>query len=148
MTEREQKAIKWIKNVRDDAVVTLDHIVKNEPNVRPTLYAGRKEKAEVILNAFEELERYRALGTVEDIKKIIAFLSLDGEKISRVLQIKQTNADRIRSMSDEELAEFIVGLNDCCLAGMGLCDCSEELPHCSEICASKTKKWLQSEMEG
>lgn len=30
-------------------------------------------------NALEELQQYRALGTVEDIKKIINFLSLDGE---------------------------------------------------------------------
>ena len=58
-----------------------------------------------------------------------------------------TNADRIRSMSDEELAEFIVGLNDHCLAGIGLCDCSKENKHCSEICESKTRKWLQSEVE-
>lgn len=69
MTDQEAKAIKWMKNIRDDAVVTLDHIEKNEPNVSPMLYAGRKEKSEVILNAFEELERYRALGTVEEIKK-------------------------------------------------------------------------------
>lgn len=53
MTEREQKAIKWIKNIRDDAVVTLDHIAKNEPNVSPILYAGRKEKAETIIQAFD-----------------------------------------------------------------------------------------------
>ena len=39
MTEQEQKAIKWMKNVRDDAVVTLDHIAKEEPNVSPMLYA-------------------------------------------------------------------------------------------------------------
>ena len=32
---------------------------------------------------------------------------------------RMTQADRIRSMSDEELAEFIVGLNDHCLAGVG-----------------------------
>lgn len=36
----------------------------------------------------------------------------------------QTNADRIRSMSDEELAEFIKGLSEHCLAGIGACDCS------------------------
>ena len=66
MTEQEQKAIKWMKNVRDNAVVTLDHIAKEEPNVSPMLYAGRKEKAEIIINGFEELEQYRAIGTVEE----------------------------------------------------------------------------------
>lgn len=69
MTEQEARAIRWMKSVRDDAVVTLDHIAKNEPNVSPRLYAGRKEKAEVILNAFEELEQYRALGTVEELRE-------------------------------------------------------------------------------
>ena len=71
MTEQEQKAIKWMKNVRDGAVVTLDHIAKEEPNVSPMLYAGRKEKAETIINGFEELEKYRAIGTVEECKNSV-----------------------------------------------------------------------------
>lgn len=57
-----------------------------------------------------------------------------------------TNADRIRSMSDEELVEFIVGLNDHCLAGIGLCDCSEA-KHCSDICENKTRKWLHTKVK-
>ena len=69
MTENEVKAIRWMKCVKDDAVVTLDHIAKNEPNVRPTLYAGRKEKAETIINGFDELEQYRAIGTVEECRE-------------------------------------------------------------------------------
>ena len=60
----------------------------------------------------------------------------------------QTNADRIQSMSIEELAEFIVGLNDHCLAGIGLCDCSKEKETtCEKICMRKTREWLQSEVE-
>ena len=39
MTEQEQKAIKWMQNVS------------------PMFYAGRKEKAETIINGFEELEQ-------------------------------------------------------------------------------------------
>jgi hypothetical protein len=70
MNEQETKAIKWIKNVRDDAVVTLDHIAKNEPNVSPMLYAGRKEKAEVIIAGFKELDQYRALGTVKELQEV------------------------------------------------------------------------------
>lgn len=70
MTENEIKAIKWIKNVRDDAVITLDHIQKNEPNVSPMLYAGRKKKAETIIEMCEELEQYRAIGTVEELKSM------------------------------------------------------------------------------
>lgn len=58
----------------------------------------------------------------------------------------KTNADHIRSMSDEELVKFIVGLNDHCLAGIGLCDCSGKR-YCSDICENKTRKWLQSEVK-
>lgn len=69
MTENEEQAVKWMKSVRGDAVVTLDYIAKNEPNVSPMLYAGRKEKAGVIIKGFEELERYRAIGTVEECRE-------------------------------------------------------------------------------
>lgn len=69
MTENEAKSIKWMKCVRDDAVVTLDNIAKNEPNVSPMLYAGRKEKAETIIKGFEELEQYRTIGTVEECRE-------------------------------------------------------------------------------
>lgn len=69
MTENEEQAVKWMKSVRDDAVAILDYIAKNEPNVSPMLYAGRKEKAGVIIKGFEELERYRAIGTVEECRE-------------------------------------------------------------------------------
>ena len=39
---------------------------------------------------------------------------------------RMTQAERIRSMSDEELAEFIRELNECCLAGAGMVDCSNK----------------------
>lgn len=54
MTENEAKAVRWIKNIRDDAVETLDLV-----------YPGRKEKTETIIDVFEELEQYRAIGTIE-----------------------------------------------------------------------------------
>ena len=58
-----------------------------------------------------------------------------------------TNADKIRNMSDEELADLIVGLNDHCLAGIGLCDCSSESGvTCEQICMRKTKEWLTLEV--
>lgn len=69
MTENEEQAVKWMKSVRGNAVVTLDYIAKNEPNVSPMLYAGRKEKAGAIIKGFEELERYRAIGTVEECQE-------------------------------------------------------------------------------
>ena len=47
--------------------------------------------------------------------------------------IGQTNADRIRSMTDEELAQFLSDFKDCagpCLIGKGI-------KECSGICATK-----------
>lgn len=61
---------------------------------------------------------------------------------------RMTNADRIRSMSDEELAEFIKGLSEHCLAGIGECDCSGvNTQPCYEVCGKMARKWLQSEVE-
>lgn len=56
-----------------------------------------------------------------------------------------TNADRIRNMSDKELAEFITGLNGHCLAWLEKCDCSANKT--CENCNVEVKKWLQSEAE-
>ena len=45
-----------------------------------------------------------------------------------------TNADRIRSMSDEELAEFI----NCCTSGDGAPDFCRRLPECDDDLESDT----------
>lgn len=58
---------------------------------------------------------------------------------------RATNADRIRAMSDEELAEFIKELNECCLAGAGMVDCSNNT-NCID-CKCVVLEWLQSEVE-
>lgn len=58
---------------------------------------------------------------------------------------KQTNADKIRNMSDEELAGFIVGLNLHCLAGLGKCDCKANKT--CDNCNAEVKNWLQSATE-
>lgn len=57
----------------------------------------------------------------------------------------RTNADRIRAMSDEELAEFLSDFKDCakdCLVGKGVKDCSG-------ICATSEtlRMWLQQPAE-
>ena len=56
-----------------------------------------------------------------------------------------TQADRIRSMSDEELAEFTRELNEVCLAGAGKVDCSKN-KDCID-CKRIVLEWLQSEVE-
>ena len=61
--------------------------------------------------------------------------------------IRITNADRIRSMSDEELADYIFGVSvhekPCVL-------CSDDCDFCEltdEECKNRTLEWLQSEVE-
>ena len=56
-----------------------------------------------------------------------------------------TNAEKIRSMSDEELTELITGLSKYCLAGIGECDCNAH--RTCQNCNVKVEKWLQSEAE-
>lgn len=52
----------------------------------------------------------------------------------------QTNADRIRSMTDEELAEVLFGS---CIEHIGVEECS----HPEEACKSCVLDWLKSESE-
>ena len=64
---------------------------------------------------------------------------------SRIFDKPKTNADRIRSFSDEELAAFISELNEGCLAGAGMVDCSNNTD-CID-CKGVVLEWLQSEVE-
>lgn len=68
---------------------------------------------------------------------------------------KPTNADRIRSMSDEELANYIMNNCDNPISEKNndMCDFCEkyedELAKCDrEGCKKAIVKWLQSEVEG
>lgn len=61
------------------------------------------------------------------------------------VKVPMTNADRIRVMSDEELAKFLSDFKDCvgdCLVGRGVKDCSG-------ICATREtlKMWLKQPAE-
>lgn len=71
MTENEAKAVRFIENIKSHAAVTLDHIVKEEPNVSPLFYKGREEKANTILAMVEELKQYRAIGTPEECRAAV-----------------------------------------------------------------------------
>ena len=58
-----------------------------------------------------------------------------------------TNADRIRAMSDEELAEFLEDLDFCysyCPQGMAR---SPYTPDCSQTCEKELLSWLQQPEE-
>ncbi|MGF0064278.1 hypothetical protein ACQRCQ_03255 [Lachnospiraceae bacterium SGI.085] len=71
MTENEEKAVRFIKNIKNHAMVTLDHIAKEEPNVSPLVYKGREKKADTILAMVEELQQYRAIGTPEECHAVM-----------------------------------------------------------------------------
>lgn len=58
-----------------------------------------------------------------------------------VVEKPQTNADRIRSMTDEELAEVLFGS---CIEHMGVEECS----HPEKACKSCVLDWLKAESEG
>lgn len=57
-----------------------------------------------------------------------------------IMTSPQTNADRIRSMTDEELAEVLFGS---CIEHMGVEECS----HPEEACKSCVLDWLKAESE-
>ena len=59
---------------------------------------------------------------------------------------KQTNADRIRSMSDEELAELLDSVDN---GGIRALDVDYPCDECTQKteCEDCFKEWLQSEVE-
>ena len=88
--------------------------------------------------------------TKADVKEHLSVMDRDSGVIGAFLRDcgrPKTKADRIRSFSDEELAEFIEGLNDHCLAGIGEVDCSNTTGTCSESCKKIVRVWLQSEVD-
>ena len=101
---------------------------------------GRYEKeiAEMFLKVFDDSEEKISCNCQHNSN------SRDNEPCCRC-DSRQTNADRIRNMSDEELVELITGLNKECLAGIGECDCSAHKT-CNN-CNVEVSKWLQSEAE-
>lgn len=102
---------------------------------------GRYEKeiAEMFLKAFDDSEEKISCNCKHNNS------SRDNEPCCRC-DSRHTNADRIRNMSDEELAEFldIVGEDGISSQCTNLpCDCCYEKTECSKC----WKDWLQSEAE-
>ena len=86
--------------------------------------------------------------TKADVKEHLSVMDRDSGIIGAFLRDcrkPKTRADRIRSFSDEELAEFIRELNERCLAGAGMVDCSNNTD-CID-CKGVVLEWLQSEVE-
>ena len=64
-------------------------------------------------------------------------LNYDGPACRRNRTTQPTNADRIRAMTDEELAEFLAEYR-----------CTHKAPHCMEVnCAQCWLEWLKKEAD-
>lgn len=106
---------------------------------------GRYEKeiAEMFLKAFDDSEEKISCNCQYNSN------SRDNESCCRC-DSRQTNADRIRNMSDEELAKFIQKMKNTCLVDfMGFADkdCEQDKISCND-CQAKAPtllEWLQSE---
>ena len=101
---------------------------------------GRYEKeiAEMFLNAFDDSEEKIYCNCKHKIN------SRDNEPCCRC-DSKHTNADRIRNMSDEELAELLFNKSRCdnCFAN---CNDKDNCPSLGS-CYSRHLEWLQSEVK-
>lgn len=51
-----QRAIEWVKSVKEHSSVVLDEIKQNEPNVSPMLYEKRKKHASVLITALQQMQ--------------------------------------------------------------------------------------------
>lgn len=84
-----------------------------------------------------------------NLKTVLEFID---EYFEIVESDRQTNADRIRNMSDEELAEFIHKMEVTCfvdIIGYANKDCGQDKISCRD-CRAKAPtilEWLQSEAE-
>ena len=97
------------------------------PEIHDELDRIANETAESFIEAYKE--------SIEIVKQVVAEYNTDGEQHEK----PKTNADRIRSMSDEELAEFL------CKVKADYQWLEHEFP--SEEDCGIWEEWLQSEVE-
>lgn len=98
-----------------------------------------KEIAEMFLKAFDDSKEKISCNCQNNSN------SRDNEPCYRC-DSRKTNADRIRNMSDEELAEFLDIVEEDGISSQRAdipCDCCYEKTECSKC----WKEWLQSEAE-
>ena len=98
-----------------------------------TLYKYSKEGYEIIIKT-DSHEHYKA--TVDFAKRLLGHPK------------PQTNADRIKAMSDEELAEFLTHINptncqDCAFSHGWRCQPDRDDYSDFEKCKEGRKRWLQ-----
>lgn len=108
----------------------IQRAIENMSNyVRWGMPSVKKEHAKIAISAMLELQQYRQIGTPEECRQTLR------------KQAVRTNAERIRHMTDEELAVTIVCPNEMGIAEIE-CDHSDTC-NCSRCCL----EWLQKEEE-
>lgn len=75
MTENEVKPKKKLKDIKE--LETLSRLMLSANKNLGVIF---RMQAKEISNQTQELMRYRAIGTIEDIEKMVQFLSLGGDK--------------------------------------------------------------------
>lgn len=86
--------------------------------------------------ALHELNAYKNLGSADHFRELLK---------AEQNEASETNADRIRGMSDEDLSEFINALTVCdCCAYDGKCTEYNNTPKCRK----GVLEWLQKPVEG
>lgn len=140
MTKNEEKAMKWIERVKDDALATLDQI-KNKPNIRSTilsagkkLFTDRKGIAETLIRGFKELERYRAIGTVEECRSAMEKQEYTTSLLYKARSECQKRCDRA-CKQEKQAREFLADEPD-------RRERSEEMSR-EHLCRAKKKNWRE-----
>ena len=100
--------------------------------------------AKIILNIINTAEADERLLSISEIRALKnAYVALNSEPT--------TNADRIRDMTDEELAEFLDGATNCycfpCTRDINNLEHFEKCKHESGSCEKEWLEWLKGETE-
>lgn len=81
MTEREAKAIEWLKDVRDHNVINLEFM---------------DLVAQVLIRSIEELQKYREIGTVEKFQEVSNIIK----------EIEEAESEELAETIDEYIEEL------------------------------------------
>lgn len=123
---------------REEAIRILDPETTGEAMSEIEYYGGFSGRAAVVQAVLDAC--VLAVAALREQKELGNKVEAKGVEIDPVNYATKTNADRIRSMSDEELSEFINALTvcDCCVYD-GKCTEHNNIQKCRE----GVLEWLQ-----
>lgn len=102
---------KWMQNIIDDAMVSLDEMKQDgkknlNTHYSPLLYEGRKRKAKTVIYALIELNAYKQLGTLEEMKLLKATHLSGDTLVQAYYKLKQLSEyEKLGTL--EELKELV-----------------------------------------